>query len=528
MSWKLDGPFRHDGGAVWIADLPSELWAETDNNELPYQSSLRLLEDGRELGPAHSVHAGIRAKGDGRYSFWLNVVYFSTSDSGDPNLNGRTYSVERAERYPSPASVVRAITPDAARAQWTPSDRILRCAVVGLGNRGRALAKILAGLDGVETAWLIDASADRAQEAQVQIGSRDTAADVDFTSAVRDPQVDAIFVTLPDHLHRAVAEPAFRAGKHVFLEKPIATTVADAKAILTAWKDSGRVLQLGYVLRSTAFYQAIRNVVRQGRLGAIRVIDFSEQLSAVHGASFMRRWHSDPRKSGGLIVHKSCHDLDLVCWLLDSRPRFVSSLGGSATFRKPAPASFCSQCPVRSSCPYVDTGLHQNRSRAEREDPTAYGLDRCVFGMDNKIVDNQVVAFELESGARGTYHLAMQGPARSERRITLIGDEGRLDGTFEDGSFTIEFVDPRQKPISWSTGRRLGGHGGGDMASVVRFLDAALGRVPPPIISAADALAGLVFAVTAERSRNRHAMLSLREQDFQIGQGSDRPRAEGS
>ncbi len=518
--WGPDHTFRHDGGMRWVADLPPELADDTDGNDQPYRSPLRLLEDGTELGPGHALHATIQDAGDGRYSFWMGVVYFSTSDGSDPNTNGRVYSVERAAARPSSRSVLRAIAPSSAAQQWSAPDRPLRCAVLGLGNRGRALTRIAAGLDGVEVAWLVDTAPARIAQVQESIGLPEARTGTDFSAALSDPTADAVFITLPDHLHRLAAEQAFRAGKHVFLEKPIATTPADGKAILAAWKDSGRVLQIGHVLRGAPFYQAIRNIIRQDRLGPIRVISLSEQLSVVHGGSFLRRWHADAGRSGGLIVHKSCHDLDLVCWLLDTRPRLIGSLGGSNTFHKPAPAPFCSQCAIRDECPYVDTGLHEHRTEAERADPSAFGLDRCVFRLDESIVDNQVVSFELENGTRGTYYLAMQGPNRSERRITLIGDAARLDGVFEDGRFVVTYTDPERERLVWSTkGSKPGGHGGGDMATITSFLNACAGRSPAPIKTVQDALSGLVFAASAERSRTSHQMVALADEDFQLDKG---------
>ncbi|WP_170303825.1 Gfo/Idh/MocA family protein [Reyranella soli] len=500
---------------AWVARLPPQLGDETDNNDSPYRSSLRLLENGTELGPAHAVHATIQASGDGRYSLWMGVVYFSSSDGSDPNTNGRIYSVERPPPLPDSRSVLRTIAP-VSGIQWSAPDPPLRCALVGLGNRGRALARIIAGFAGVEIAWLVDAAPARVAQVQAEINLPETRTGTDFIAALEDPAVDAVFIMLPDHLHRVFAEQAFRASKHVFLEKPIANTTADGKAIVAAWMASGRVFQLGHVLRWAPFYQAIRNVIRQNLLGPIRVISLSEQLSVAHGASFLRRWHADADPSGSLIVHKSCHDLDLVCWLLDSRPRVVGSLGGSSTFHRPAPSPFCSQCAVRASCPYVDVGLHENRTEAERADPTAYGLDRCVFRLDDPIVDNQVVSFELESGTRGTYYLAMQGPVRSERRITLIGDAARLDGVFEDGRFTVAYTEPDRQPLVWSTkGPKLSGHGGGDIASVTSFFNACVERSPSPIKTAQDALAGLVFAASAERSRTSHQMVTLKDEDFQ-------------
>lgn len=512
----LSGPFRPAGGFGWIADLPAEFWGETDTNEESHHSGLRMREDGHELGPAHATHAAVQDLGEGRYSFWDTVAYFSASDGSDPNTNGRSYSVARAEPRSGARAVLRAITPPGYMAEWSAPDRPLRCAVVGLGNRGWSLARLVTRLDGAKVAWLVDSSAERASELRNHIGVPGLQTGPDLSTALADPGVDAVFVTLPDHLHRAAAEQAFRAGKNVFLEKPLATTAADGLAILKAWQTSGRVLQIGYVLRQAPFYQAIRNVIRQGRLGPVRVISLSEQLDVLHGASFMRRWHRHSAHSGGLIVHKSCHDLDLICWLLDSWPRLVSSFAGLGTFDRSAPAPFCSQCPERADCAYVDRGLHERRSAAERANPSAFGLDRCVFRSDKDIVDNQVVAFEMANGVRGTFQLVMQG-RRTERRITVIGDDARLDGVLEDGRFTLTHAD--EKPISWSTDQR-DGHGGGDLSTVTAFLNACLGRSPPPITSAPAAMAGLAFAAAAETARKTRSVVTLSDADFEIAMAS--------
>jgi predicted dehydrogenase len=374
-------------------------------------------------------------------------------------------------------------------------------------------------MKGVQVRWLVDVSPDRISETQKALGTP-AKGTTSFLDPLNDPELDIVIVAVPDNLHRAVAEPAFLAGKHVFLEKPLATTAADARAILKAWQQSGRVLQVGYVLRQTPFYTAIRRLVRSGALGAVRMVYLSEQLDVRHGASFMRRWHASSEFSGGLIVHKACHDLDLICWLLNAKPRVVGSFGGSDTFSRPAPAQFCSQCSERRECPYVDTALHERRTLREAVDPTAYGLDRCVFHADKDIVDNQVVSFELDTGARGSFHLSVQGPLRSERHITLIGDQATLDGTFEDGRFTVFFTNSERPPIHWSAPERSSGHGGGDPATMFEFLNACAGRSPPPIRSYDETIQGLVFALAAERSRRERSLVSLVDSDFALPQNT--------
>jgi len=509
-NWRLSPPFRRQGSAGWVADLPPELHRLTDTNEQPRVSGLRLFEDGTPLGPAHSEHRVIRTVGSGRYSFWGDVLYFSTSDGRDPGTNGRVYEI----RTEIQESLVNEPKAEARRLIWTEPPRPLRCAVYGLGNRGVLLGRRASVLAGVEVTWLVDVSGDRIAEARTAFGeaARGTTSLVEPLS---DPDLDIVIVAVPDHLHRTVAEQAFRAGKHVYVEKPLATTAADAWAILRAWRKSGRILQVGYVLRQTPFYSAIRRLLQAGTLGQIRVAYFSEQLQVRHGASFMRRWHASSALSGGLIVHKACHDLDLICWLLNARPRVVGSLGGSELFTRRAPAPFCSQCPEQHACPYVDTALHEHRTARETADPSAFGLDRCVFHGDKDIVDHQVVAFELETGTRGSFHLSMQGPVRNERRITLVGDRATLDGTFEDAHFTVRFEDDKGPPLLWSGSEDCEmGHGGGDQVTMHEFLDACAGRSQPPIESHEETMRGLVFALAAERARKQARLVQLGTRDF--------------
>lgn len=492
----LARPFSHAGGKMWETALPGHLYEYTDTDDSPLQCRLRLYEDGRKIGPPHSVHDAITSLGRGRYSFWKGFLHFSTPDDTDPNSNGRTYSIAA-----EPITVVDEILRMPLAREWQVPPSKLRLAVIGMGNRGLHLAKLAKKFAGAEIVLMVDRSEERLSQAAKQVGAVGARLARDWTGAIEDSHIDAVLVTVPDHLHRPVAEAAFHARKHVYVEKPLATTIDNAAAIVDAWTASGRILHIGYVLRYAPFYRAIRQVISAGALGSIRVVTTSEHLDLAHGASFMRRWHSQSANSGGLLVHKCCHDLDLICWLFETKPRRVSSFGGRNTFVRDPPSPSCSQCGERWECPYVDTGMHESRTPAEAANPSAFGLDRCVFDAQNDIVDNQIVSFEMASGARGSHYLAVQG-RRTERRIAIVGDAGRLDGLFEDGKFTIEFSDLERETFHWSAGTAgTGPHGGGDVRLVQEFLDVCLGRQPPPLSTPEDALSGLVFAFAAELSR---------------------------
>jgi hypothetical protein len=118
---------------------------------------------------------------------------------------------------------------------WQAPDRPIRCAIIGAGARGSSFAKRLQGLEGVQLRWLADLSQDRLNACKDRLSDPRPSLTTTPDEAIADPQVDAVFITVPDYLHRAPAVAAFEAGKHVFVEKPLATTLGDARAILAAW-----------------------------------------------------------------------------------------------------------------------------------------------------------------------------------------------------------------------------------------------------------------------------------------------------
>lgn len=93
----LSPPFRKESGAAWTVQIDSGLFPLTDDVGFVTRSILALREGDRLLGPGHASHDEIRTKGNGRYSHWRDVLYFSTSDNSDPNTNGRVYTVEPSE-----------------------------------------------------------------------------------------------------------------------------------------------------------------------------------------------------------------------------------------------------------------------------------------------------------------------------------------------------------------------------------------------------------------------------------------------
>ena len=140
----------------------------------------------------------------------------------------------------------------------------------------------------------------------------------DLEAAIADPAVAAVDICLPTPLHREYAEKAIAAGKHVFLETPIALTAEDADAIVAAAAASDRVFMVGMVLRFWPEYVELQRLVAAGELGR----PLSVVAARLSPPADWNDWMADRSQSGGTPVDLMIHDLDQMNWLLGA-PRTV-------------------------------------------------------------------------------------------------------------------------------------------------------------------------------------------------------------
>ena len=148
--------------------------------------------------------------------------------------------------------------------------RPLRVAVAGLGYWGPNIARNLAALPDVELAWCCDPDeANRARHAAAFPGARFTA---DFEELLADDALDAVALATPVPLHARMATEVLLAGKHCFVEKPLAQSAADAEAIVEAARSAGRVLMVGHLLEYHPGVTKLKQLIDDGELGRVLYI----------------------------------------------------------------------------------------------------------------------------------------------------------------------------------------------------------------------------------------------------------------
>jgi len=244
----------------------------------------------------------------------------------------------------------------------------------------------------------------------------------------------------------------------------------------------------------------VREVLQSGEIGTLRSVVLTDHMAASHGASYFRRWHRDPVLSGGLMVHRSAHDLDLLLWLLDRPALRIASIGGGGLFAsRQAPAPGCGVCAEAETCPYVFGGAFELMPPDEAADPRAAGLDRCVFDPHHMLVERQGALIEFAGGVQASFVLDMAGRRLAERRVTIAGDFGAIDACFEDQSFTITPADG--SPSQRTRVAALGGYAELDQRSLAGFL-AAISAGQTDWAAVESSLAALALAEAAELSRH--------------------------
>lgn len=395
-------------------------------------------------------------------------------------------------------------------------------AVIGCGIRGLTLLKHIEAEEGIRIAVLCDASEDKLRRGLERVGGIEYGTMVtDYRVAVAQPDVDAVFVTVPDFMHEEVAVSALEAGKHTYLEKPIAPTLDAAARIVEAARASSAVLSIGYTLREAPMYQKVIELVRSGTIGQVMHINAWEHLQKDHGASYMRRWHRYERNSGGFLLAKCSHDLDLINLVAEGLPARVASFGGRDYFNPfgDTPAR-CSECPpeIKSACLFEYTGFGVVDADS---DETAHDL--CAYNSHKDVVDNQAVMLEYPSGIRASFSMQLFA-TRGERVMHVTGSKGHIHANLEAGTIAVS-------SIATGTEQMLTDfpadsfHGGGDTRIVSRFFD-AVRKGQAPAANYADGFNSAVVALMAEKSRKTGSVQQI-SSDVYVATGGNKADSTG-
>ena len=360
--------------------------------------------------------------------------------------------------------------------------------LIGCGGMGRHVARLLQNHDPrLEIPALCDPDPRSIEASLRDINPAARVVD-DHRDLSRAPDIDWVMVASWNCCHRDHVVGAFEAGKDVFCQKPLATSLEDCIAMREAWRASGRMFILGFSLRYAAHYRKIKELLDQGVVGRIVSIEFNETLDFNHGGYIMGDWRRLQRYSGTHLLEKCCHDIDLVNWITGSLAARVASFGGLGFFTP------------ENEHHIGRLGQNDKGQDAYRTWPGLINLN--PFTSDKDIVDNQVAIVEYLSGVRATFHTNCN-VGIPERRMYILGTEGAVRADLCARTIQV-------KRIGFGTTiedvpvQAVGSHGGGDNF-LTQELTASMLKRAPGTVGMGDGITSAVtcFAIDEALSTGR-------------------------
>lgn len=357
--------------------------------------------------------------------------------------------------------------------------------------------------------------------------------------AAQPKLADFAILATQDNMHYEPALALIEKGYHLLLEKPMAPTPQECKAITEAAERKGVKVVVCHVLRFTPFWRAVKRVIDEGRLGKVVSMMGAENVGHIHQShSYVRGPWRNTAESSCMIMAKCCHDMDILQWITGDKCTKVQSFGTLTHFTKEnqpagAPDRCTDGCPHADTCHYnaiklytdpaselwgwgrraaagtVDAPTEEQVWQALKTGP--YG--RCVYACDNDVVDHQVVNLEYESGCTASFTMTCFN--KGGRFIRIYGTEGELISSRDQSKLQLySFATDTWEEIEISEyGNDISsGHGGGDMGIMIDTLSLLRGETPSDsICEVRTSYENHITGFAAEQSRLDGRVVTITE-----------------
>ena len=254
------------------------------------------------------------------------------------------------------------------------SNNPIRVALLGAGWFGReAHLRNLLTMEGVEVV-AVSSRSDASLNAVREMAGSHMRVFNDWREAASVGSVDAVIIALTNDQHHEAAVTALKLGRHVLCEKPLGLTVKQCDEVIALQEVSGKVLQIGHEMRFQRLYQEMKGMIDRGAVGDLQLMWCREFRGPMRMG-----WRASEALTGGTILEKNIHHIDLFNWMMARPPVRVSAHGGTNVLT------------------------------------------------DREVLDNAQVLIEYEGGRRATLELCLFAPYGGDCEIGVAGNLGRID-----------------------------------------------------------------------------------------------------
>jgi len=370
--------------------------------------------------------------------------------------------------------------------------RIIRYAVIGCGDRISSLLEEMKQKSGIELKGGWDPSS---ANVQLMFDLRNNGIGKIYSSyeeIVNDSEIDWILIGSPNVFHKIHIIEAFTNGKHVFSEKPLATSIEDCIEINKSHINSRKLFATGFTLRYASIYRKTKKILSSGQLGKIISINASENIRPDHGAYIMKNWRRKRELAGPHILEKCVHDLDLLNWFTESVPVKIASFGGNNMF-----------IPENEYLLKKDRNLFECWPGGNVKDKYDESKKNPFLSVKT-IEDNVVSIMEYANGIRVQFQATMSNTI-PERRMFFHCSGGTLIVELYSGSLRYKAIGDKKETVLELTG---GGHGDGDTHIMNELHDSMIhGTIP--VCGGNEGLQSAVVGISIDSAREKGKVLDI-------------------
>jgi predicted dehydrogenase len=367
-------------------------------------------------------------------------------------------------------------------------EKDLRIGVIGAGGRGHLAWYATWAAENVR----LVAGADKDPKAFEKFKERngqDAFVTTDYREVLARDDIEAVFVTTPDYLHEEHAVAALKAGKAVYLEKPMAITTEGCDRILRTACEMKARLYLGHNMRHMDFVLKMKELIDKGAIGEVKA-GWCRHFVAYGGDAYFKDWHAERSKSTSLLLQKGAHDIDVLHWLCKGYAKRVNAMGGLTLYHL-----------------ISDRHGPSERGDASFRDENWPPLSQKQLNPVVDVEDISMMLMELDNGVFASYQQCHYTPD-AWRNYTIIGTQGRIEN-FGDGpgECVVRLWNRRERfnpygDEQYFIPRVSGGHGGADERIVREFVQFVRhgGRTSTSPIAARNSVAAGCAAARSLRS----------------------------
>jgi predicted dehydrogenase len=337
----------------------------------------------------------------------------------------------------------------------------IRIGVIGAGRRSKLALLAHRPGEGIRIVGASDVNEDALNQFSQSLDGK-IESWKNYKDMLECKDINLVFITSPDYLHQEHAVNALKAGKDVFLEKPMAIDIEGCDRILETAKKTGRKLYLGHNMRHMEFVLKMKDLVDSGAIGKVKAV-WCRHFVGYGGDAYFKDWHAERDKSTGLLLQKGTHDIDVLHWICGGYTKCVTAFGNLTVYNQVS----------------------------DRHDPSVLGdatwnktwppLSQKGLNPVISVEDISMMLMQLDTGVMCSYQQCHYTPD-SWRNYTIIGTEGRIENCGDEpGSCVIRLWNKASNynpsgDQQFTIPPAEGDHGGADPKMIDEFLQFVRGQ----------------------------------------------------